>query len=542
MKKFNSIVASASSTNAKALNQIHKDANAKRADITSQANKKIAEIEAKARDAKKKLTAAQERQITNIQDKAAKDRAKITADENKKIASLSAGSAAAKMKALEDYVKKRKDLESLTLDQEAAYWQKAVVLFKNNAKEKTQAQIILNKAMDALNKDRYNKEKAYVEDKKYYNELSLAEELAAYQQYIKGYKAGTEERIYYEKEIYRVKQEIQKQIDQINADYLTKVQTLNQQLIDEEKKLNDEYDKALEDRAKSLYSFVGLFDEITKKSVSGTTLLKNLQDQVSAFEDWQRNLAELAAKGIDQGLLAELQDMGPKAGAEIAALNSLTSDQLTQYVDLWKAKNQLAKEEALKELSSLKVETAQKIEELRADAAVKLLGYQEEWRKAMAGAKFKVKDEAKEMPSIGDYAVAGLISGMMSKKSELVSAAEELASIVKDTFQSALDIHSPSRVFRGFGVNINEGLIKGIQDSSAKLKGVMNNVYGSMASSAGKMLNANNPVTVSSTGQAGSTTTVEHNYYMTFQSPKALDPYETARLNRNALRELAMQV
>ena len=35
---------------------------------------------------------------------------------------------------------------------------------------------------------------------------------------------------------------------------------------------------------------------------------------------------------------------------------------------------------------------------------------------------------------------------------------------------------------------------------------------------------------------------IENNYYMTFNSPKALDPYETSRLNRNALRELALQM
>ncbi|MFJ8529633.1 phage tail tape measure protein [Bacillus sp. NPDC094106] len=41
---------------------------------------------------------------------------------------------------------------------------------------------------------------------------------------------------------------------------------------------------------------------------------------------------------------------------------------------------------------------------------------------------------------------------------------------------------------------------------------------------------------------ASQTTTIENNYNMTFNSPKALDPYETSRLNRNALRELALQV
>lgn len=535
LKKLNSVITSVTNTAEKEISKIQSNAQKERALILKQANKsisdlvkkdkeeikkinkneedKINEIIAKAKDKKRKLTAAEERKIISIhedakearakvaqneeqkiktiQEKSANDRAKIATSSKKEITEIEKGLNAGKLKALEEYVDKRKGLESMTTEQEVEFWKEAVKKFKKGTEEKTQAQIKYNKALDTLNKEQFDKEKDYIEDKKYYNKLSLSEELAAYQQYLKEHKKGSEERIYYEKEIYRIKQEIQKQIDQINEDYLSKVQTLNQQLIDEENKLNEEYKKALDDRAKSLYSFAGIFDEIAAKDVSGDTLLNNLQSQVTAFEDWQRNISELASKGINDGLLAELQEMGPKAGAEIAALNTLTDEQLQQYVALWQEKNRLATEQATKELEGMKVETGIKIEELKKDTAAKLLGYQEEWRKAMADAKLQVKNEAKEMPGIGEFAVAGLIDGLNSKKSALVSAAQELASIVKDTFQTALDIHSPSRVFKGFGVNINEGLIQGIQESSRQLDRAMNDVYGSMASSAGKMLQSN---------------------------------------------------
>ena len=535
LKKLNNLITSVTNATEKEINKIQSNAQKDRALILKESNKsisdlvkkdkeelkkinkneedKINEIIAKAKDKKRKLTAAEERKITSIhedakedrakvakneaskvasiQEKATKDRAKVETNAKKEITAIEKGLSAEKLKSLEEYVDKRKGLESMTTEQEVEFWKEAVKKFKKGTEEKTQAQIKYNKALDTLNKEQFDKEKDYIEDKKYYNKLSLSEELAAYQQYLKEHKKGSEERIYYEKEIYRVKQEIQKQIDQINEDYLSKVQTLNQQLIDEENKLNDEYKKALDDRAKSLYSFAGIFDEIAAKDVSGDTLLNNLQSQVTAFEDWQRNISELASKGINDGLLAELQEMGPKAGAEIAALNTLTDEQLQQYVALWQEKNRLATEQATKELEGMKIETGIKIEELKKDTAAKLVGYQEEWRKAMADAKLQVKNEAKEMPGIGEFAVAGLIDGLNSKKSALVSAAQELASIVKDTFQTALDIHSPSRVFKGFGVNINEGLIQGIQESSRQLDRAMNDVYGSMASSAGKMLQSN---------------------------------------------------
>lgn len=161
----------------------------------------------------------------------------------------------------------------------------------------------------------------------------------------------------------------------------------------------------------------------------------------------------------------------------------------------------------------------------------------------MIGAKGKVRNEMKEMPSIGQYAVSGLIDGLLAKKQELIQTAQAMADVVKSTFQSALDIHSPSRVFKGFGININEGLIEGIQQSTSNLKRAMNNVYGSLAGSAGQMMKQQNRTpAINSVLQQPSQTTIENNYNFTYQSPKAIDPYEASRLARNSLRELALQI
>ncbi|MGG3888648.1 hypothetical protein [Metabacillus fastidiosus] len=193
------------------------------------------------------------------------------------------------------------------------------------------------------------------------------------------------------------------------------------------------------------------------------------------------------------------------------------------------------------ELEGMKTETEKKINELRTKTANQLRIYQSEWRTAMINVKGSVKNEMAEMPSIGEYAISGLIAGLLSRKAELIAVAAELASIVSGTFQEELDIHSPSRVFKGFGININEGLIQGIQESSKQLNRVMRNVYGSMTNSTQKMIQANNNIN-SNNVPVPNHTTIENNYNMQFYSPKALDPYETARQNRNALRELSLQV
>ncbi|MEF7566405.1 hypothetical protein V4V35_25795, partial [Bacillus infantis] len=296
--------------------------------------------------------------------------------------------------------------------------------------------------------------------------------------------------------------------------------------------------KALDDRTKSLYSFAGIFDEITQKEVSGQELLANLKSQVGAFEEWQESISSLAAKGIDEGLLAELREMGPKAGAEIAALNTLTDTELNQYVSLWQQKNQLARQQATEELEGMKLDTVNKISELRQSTAAQLIEYQNEWASSMAAVRGTVEAEMNQMPSIGQYAVSGLIEGMLSKKQSLIASAKDLASAVASTFQGVLDIHSPSRVFKGFGVNITEGLIEGIQQSRKQLENAVENAYGSLAINAQRMLSSNQPSP--SHNQYDQSKHYQSQLTIINQAPNQ-SPSEIARKALQVQRQLAME-
>ena len=76
-------------------------------------------------------------------------------------------------------------------------------------------------------------------------------------------------------------------------------------------------------RAQALYSTHGLFDKVEKPEyVSGFDLTNNLEDQVMEFDKWQSSIATLADKGINDGLISELRDMGPSSLAQIRALKS----------------------------------------------------------------------------------------------------------------------------------------------------------------------------------------------------------------------------
>lgn len=398
--------------------------------------------------------------------------------------------------------------------------------------------------------------KKWYDDKKYYNSLSLTDELKYFEYLVVLAKNNKEEKEKAEREVYRVKKEIHDKLKSLNEEYLTKInnanekfladqkraeedhvtkirsikakllddeakakedflaksKSINDKLIADENRLTEQYNNAVESRKNSLYSFAGIFDKITRDKVSGQDLLSNLSGQVDTFKDWQSNLTALSGRGLDQGLLEELQAMGPKAADEIAALNSLSDEELSTYVSLWQEKSSLAKNQSLAEMEGLKLETQAKIQQMRDTAAAELEMYRQEyvyklhqlridadmqmqalknehnayikqlridaenemnqykteWVQKIKEIRTGTEEEFDVMKanvsSIGKDTISGIIDGMNSMVGPLEQKAREIASIVQNTIKGALQIKSPSRVMRDqVGKWIPLGIAEGIE-------------------------------------------------------------------------------
>jgi hypothetical protein len=145
------------------------------------------------------------------------------------------------------------------------------------------------------------------------------------------------------------------------------------------------YSKALDDRRQELATWAGLFEEIKFKPVKPQQILNALRGQVTAFDQWTADLKKLAARGVDEGLIMELQKAGPKAGAEITALTKMTDSGLTEYVGLWKRKQAQASNEALSELDRMKQGTDRSVQQLK-DSITPLAQSWEGFKTAWSGA------------------------------------------------------------------------------------------------------------------------------------------------------------
>lgn len=82
----------------------------------------------------------------------------------------------------------------------------------------------------------------------------------------------------------------------------------------------------------------GIFDEVKEQEyISPEEMLNRMSANIVQVSTWARNIATLAARGMSEGLLNELKDMGPQGAAKVQAFVDMTDEQLQAANRRWKA-------------------------------------------------------------------------------------------------------------------------------------------------------------------------------------------------------------
>lgn len=225
------------------------------------------------------------------------------------------------------------------------------------------------------------------------------------------------------------------QVQGITEQFKSNVSQAMEQFRQQEAQLTQEYQQQLDARTGALYGWIGIFDAVPEKmQVTGQELLANLKEQVKEFTSWQNAIAALASKAVDEGLIAELRQMGPKALPQIQALSSMSEGKLEEYVELWRQKHELARGQAGTELDALKTETYAKIEALRTDTNTQLTKYAVEFLKKIqeirSGTLTRMQEMANRGVAIGSDLMTNLIRGIVNKKDDLARQLESVASML----------------------------------------------------------------------------------------------------------------
>lgn len=202
-------------------------------------------------------------------------------------------------------------------------------------------------------------------------------------------------------------------------------------------------------------------------ALSADQMTANLQKNIDAVDKWSQNLETLAKRGLDQGLIEQMRQAGPKMANQTQALVDSSDEQLGRLNTKWTEAGDKAKEGFLRGIRATGQELPPEIESM-----VTAIG--DEFRSALADAGFEVK--GREVPQ-------KISEGMRSGKGDVQQAASEVTEASKQAFNNLPTEakYSGSQVSGQYAQGITEnqasaqGAVEGLKNASL---GVLANLFG----------------------------------------------------------------
>ena len=280
------------------------------------------------------------------------------------------------------------------------------------------------------------------------HKTTIAEEVAFWNEIKNECKKGTD--AYYNalKKYKDADKSLKDSIRSVKDNYKQSWTEIKENLKNDIQEVVDLYDKKLISRTNEIKGQLGnLFSAYTFEETKDTaeTLKSNLQSQVNALNDWNTQINALSTRqGIGDDFLQEVRDMGVGATQQVKILNSMTDEELNNYLSLWKQKNEEANNIAKEELVQYKEECEKQVKVLTEAAHKELKALEKEYVTSLKSLGVKTKNESK---NIGVNIVKGLEKGIKSQNAEFSAFLTSYFQGIVSTAKAALGIHSPSKVF-----------------------------------------------------------------------------------------------
>lgn len=231
---------------------------------------------------------------------------------------------------------------------------------------------------------------------KVYHDMSLQQEVDYWNNARKLFKKGTQDRIDADQKYYEAKKSLKEQEKELENQIITNAESnlakekrirdvsaaeeasYWAEIVAQTKKGSDartaaeeKYYSALESYQQQYESYVNnimgqmqLFAEfIQGDAVDGSTLISNLQGQITGMENYYSTLDSLNSKIGGTQLMSYLSTLGTDNLSELQAINNMTDEQLQQYVNLYDQKYQMACNKATEALGVVATTTKDKTKE-----------------------------------------------------------------------------------------------------------------------------------------------------------------------------------
>lgn len=155
-------------------------------------------------------------------------------------------------------------------------------------------------------------------------------------------------------------------------------------------------------------------------ALSAEQMTANLQQNIDAVDKWSQNLEILAQRGLDQGLIEQMRQAGPKMAEQTQALVNASDEQLGALNGKWTEAGDKAKEGFLRGIRATGVELAPEVQ-----AMVTAIG--DEFRQALIDAGFDVK---------GREVATKTAEGIRAGQPDVQQATSEMTEASKQAFNN----------------------------------------------------------------------------------------------------------
>lgn len=212
--------------------------------------------------------------------------------------------------------------------------------------------------------------------------------------------------------------------------------------------MNDAQRKAVEMMQQEFANLKGevqnAFQAIEQQTaLSADQMTANLQKNIDAVDKWSQNLETLAKRGLDQGLIEQMRQAGPKMADQTQALVNASDEQLGALNTKWTEAGDKAKEGFLRGIRATGQELPPEIQNM-----VTAIG--DEFRSALVDAGFEVK--GREIPQ-------KTAEGIRSGAQDVAQATSEMTEASKQAFNNLPTEakYSGGQLSSGYAQGVTEG-------------------------------------------------------------------------------------
>ncbi|MCR1842753.1 phage tail tape measure protein [Murimonas intestini] len=241
----------------------------------------------------------------------------------------------------------------------------------------------------------------------------------------------------------------------------------NTTLMESASQIAETYTSLKESVTGALESQMNMFEEFSAGTeISTYDLLHNMQSQIDGVTNWADNLNVLSQRGINEGLLQHLAEMGPEGANYVAAFARMSDDELQKASSMW--------EESL---------------DIKDGVQENISGMMDGVTTAISGGKDKVKAAMQE---VGVNTIAGLTEKLQGGQVEVKAAGDDVGQAAVDGAKTGAGTHSPSWKTEEIGRNMNEGLVNGLKQSKGNVSNTVQQILNEIIRSASSGLRASN--------------------------------------------------